>query len=146
MSALFAAFGIDIGLLLAQAVNIGIVFVALSYFLYKPLMRTLEERQALIAKGVEDAKRAEEKLAGLDAEVAKCVGDADKEAEAILASARTLASEQKAKTLAEAEARAAQIAADAEARAKETASKAARESEKEVARLAILAAEKILAK
>ena len=51
---------------------------------------------------------------------------------------------EKARIVKEAETRAAAIDADAEARAKETAAKTIRESEKEIARLAILAAEKAM--
>ena len=40
MNELFAAFGIDWKLLLAQGVNFGIVLVALWYFLYRPVMTT----------------------------------------------------------------------------------------------------------
>ena len=59
MAELFAAFGIDWKLLLAQSVNFLIVFGGLTYFLYKPLMRALAAREEKIAKGVKDAEEAE---------------------------------------------------------------------------------------
>ncbi len=61
-----------------------------------------------------------------------------------MASAREAATGEKTRITKEAEARAAAIAADADARAAETAAKALRESEKEIARLSVLAAEKVL--
>lgn len=146
MTALFAAFGIKGSLLLAQAVNFAVVLVALSYFLYKPINKVLAERQQLVAKGVEDANSAAEKLAGADAIATARVGEADKEADTIVKDARATATAERAKMLADAEARAAQVGADAEARATEEAAKTRRESEKEIARLAILAAEKVMAK
>jgi F-type H+-transporting ATPase subunit b len=144
MSELLTAFGIDWHLLLAQAVNFGIVLIALWYFLYKPVLAMLEKRKEIVAKGVADAERAGELLAGADSEAAKRVSAAEAEASAMVATARETATAEKMRLLKEAEARAAAIAKDAEARATETAARAKRESEREVARLAVLAAEKIL--
>ncbi len=144
MEQLLDAFGIDWKLLLAQLVNFGVLFVALTWFLYKPVMKTLDERKAKIAKGVEDAEIASEKALTADADAAKVVKGAENEAEGIVSSARDLAGTEKARIVKEAEARAAQVAADAEARATETAAKALRESEREIARIAVLAAEKVL--
>jgi F-type H+-transporting ATPase subunit b len=144
MEQLFEAFGIDGKLLLAQLINFGVLFVALTWLLYKPVMKTLDERAEKIRQGVEDAERAAEAAANADEAAQKVVKGANEEAEGIVATAREHASSEKARLLKEAEARAAQVALDAEARAKETAEQARRESEKEVARLAVLAAEKVL--
>ncbi|MDR3546987.1 MAG: F0F1 ATP synthase subunit B [Candidatus Pacebacteria bacterium] len=144
MQALFDAFGLNIGLLAAQVVNFVVLMVALWYFLYKPVMNMLAARQQKIAQGVEDAQRAAEKLAGADAEASEVVSKAEVEADGIVAGARETATAEKTRIVKEAEARAVAVAADAEARAKETAAKALRESEKEVARLAVLAAEKVI--
>src|SRR3989344_4099811 len=102
MDELFAAFGIDWKLLLAQAVNFGIVLVALWYFLYKPVVATMEKRRAVVAKGVEDALRAEEKLAGADTEATERINKADMEAGQIVARSRQAASSESAKIVDEA--------------------------------------------
>ncbi len=146
MAALLEAFGIKGSLLLAQLVNFGILFVALSYLLYKPVMKTLDERRAKVAQGVLDAEEATKKLATADETATQTVQSAEKEAEGIVTSAREEANSEKQRIVKEADARAASIAADADARARETAAKALRESEKEIARLAILAAEKAMHK
>lgn len=146
MSQLFSAFGIDWHLLIAQAVNFGIVLVALWYFLYKPVLGMLAKRQAVVAKGVEDAEEAQRMFAGADSEVAQRVAAADEQADAIVSAARASAQTEKARFLKEAEARAVAVTKDAEARAAETAARARRESEKDIARLALLAAEKVLRK
>lgn len=145
MHELFEAFGVDWRLLIAQAVNFGIVLVALTYFLYKPVTRVLEERRAVIARGVDEARRASEKLSRADEEAQSRIQTADGEAEGIVRSAREAAGSERTKLLRDAEARAAQIAEDAQARAEETAAKSRRESEQDIARLAVLAAEKVLA-
>lgn len=144
MEQLFDAFGIDWKLLIAQAVNFGVLFVALTYLLYKPVMKTLDERKEKVAKGVLDAEAAAEKLANADSEVSEKLKGAESEAEGIVAGARETANAEKTRIMKEAEARAAAVAADADARAKEAQAKALRESEKEIARLAVLAAEKVV--
>jgi F-type H+-transporting ATPase subunit b len=144
MQQLFDAFGINWSLLIAQAVNFGIVLVALWYFLYKPVMTMLSKRQEIVAKGVEDAAQAGAMLANADGEVSKRLHIADEKADSIVAAARESATAEKARLLKEAEVRAVAVAKDAEARASEVAARSRRESEQEVARLAILAAEKIL--
>ncbi len=144
MQALFDAFGLNISLLIAQAVNFGLLMVVLTYFLYKPVMKTIAERQKKVAQGVVDAQLATEKLAAADDQAAERVILAETEAEGIVTGARETASAEKVRIVKEAEARATALAADADARAKETAAKSLRDSEKEVARLAVLAAEKVL--
>jgi F-type H+-transporting ATPase subunit b len=144
MQQLFAAFGVNVSLIIAQAVNFAIVLVALRYFLYKPVLAMLTKRQEIVAKGVEDAARASEKLAHADSEAESRVSAADTEADAIVSAARESAAAEKARLLKDAEARANAVTKDAEERATEAAAKAKRESEKDIARIAILAAEKIL--
>ena len=146
MQQLFSAFGVDWHLLIAQAVNFGIVLVALWYFLYKPVLAMLAKRQEMVAKGVEDATRAKELLAGADDEASKRVAVADEKAEGIVAAARETATLEKNRLLKEAEVRAVAVTKDAEARAGEIAAHAKAESDKEIARLAVLAAEKLLKK
>jgi F-type H+-transporting ATPase subunit b len=145
MDQLLEAFGIDWKLLIAQAVNFGVLLVALWFFLYKPVMKTLDERAEKIRKGVEDAEKATEMLEGADAEAATRVKRADAEAAELLSSAREAAGTERARLVKEAESRAAAIEKDAEARAEESKARALKESEKEIARLAILAAGKALA-
>lgn len=125
-------------------VNFAIVLVALWYFLYKPVLRTLEERRRVIAEGVENAARAGEKLAGADQEAANRVKKADLEAEDLMSLARESAGAEKTRLLREAEDRAAAVTKDAEMRAMETTARAQRENEKNIARLVVLAAEKVM--
>ena len=144
MAQLFDAFGIDLSLLIAQAVNFAVLFAVLSYLLYKPVLRTLEERRDKVAQGVRDAEEAHALLESADEKASEKLSLAEEEAGTIVASAREEAGSERARLLREAEERSAAIAADAEARAKETQARALRESEKEIARLAILAAEKAM--
>ncbi len=146
MAQLFSAFGLDVRLLLIQALNFGIVLLVLRHFVYRPVLEVLEKRRATVAKGVEEAEKASELLASADQTALGRVNAAEKEAETIIASARQAGGKEEARIVSEAEARAVSITESAELRAKETAARVSRESEEEVARLAVLAAEKILKK
>jgi F-type H+-transporting ATPase subunit b len=144
MASLFAAFGIETHLLLAQLVNFGLLLLALWYFLYRPVMRTLDERRAVVAKGVEDAQEASAALSGATQKAGEIARAAEADAEGIVARAREEAGAERDRLVADAHDRAENIEKDAKARAQEAHDRALRESEKEIARLAILAAEKAM--
>lgn len=144
MDSLLSAFGINGKLLLAQLINFGVLFAGLSYLLYKPVMKMLDERSEKIALGVKSAEEATAKAAQADTDAKATVHNASQEAEGIVALARESAQSEKNRILKEAETRAQALEADAQARATEDAARALRDSEKEIARLAVLAAEKVL--
>src|SRR6267378_3500117 len=113
MSQLFAAFGIDWKLLLIQGLNFGLLLVVLSYFLYKPILKIIDERREKIAEGVRTAEAASRRLAEAKEEGDKQIGEAAREAQSIIASARSSGEERKASIVSEAEARAHAILKDA---------------------------------
>jgi F-type H+-transporting ATPase subunit b len=144
MESLLHTFGIDWRLLFVQGVNFIVLVGLLTWLLYKPVLKIVREREAVIAKGVEDAERAGEKLAHADQAALAIVKKGEDEAERLVAHGREEANIEKARIVKEAEVRAQATRTDAEARAKEHATRTLRESEKEIARLAVLAAEKII--
>ncbi|TSC62846.1 MAG: F-type H+-transporting ATPase subunit b [Parcubacteria group bacterium Athens0416_74] len=144
MSELFAAFGIDWRLLLIQAVNFGVLLAALTYFLYKPILGIIDERREKVAEGVRTAEEAARKLADAEEESKVLIGSASRDAEQLVATARARADEKGTQIVRDAEEKAHGVMRDAEARAEEAKRLALQESEKEIARAAMLAAEKIL--
>src|SRR3989344_7196455 len=144
MSDLFAAFGVNWKLLLVQLVNFGLLLSVLTYFLYKPVLRIIDERQRKIAEGVRTAQEAERKLADAKVEGEGIVGGAAREAEQLVATARSRADEKGNEIVKAAEARADNVLKEASERAEEAKRMALAESSKEIARAAMLAAEKIL--
>jgi len=56
---LLTKLGINWQQLLAQAVNFVIIMSVLSYFVYKPVLRTIDARTARIKKAMDDAKEIE---------------------------------------------------------------------------------------
>jgi F-type H+-transporting ATPase subunit b len=125
-------------------VNFGGLLFLLWYFLYEPILKLLDERREKIAKGVKDAEEAAEKLASSHTEGKAIVGKAAKEAEGLLSEARVRADEKGAELVKAAQSRADAVLADANARAEEARRQALLSSEKEIAKAAMLAAEKIL--
>ena len=144
MEPLLAVFGVNWKLLLAQGINFALLLAILSYFLYKPVLRMIDERREKIAEGVRTAERAERSLAEAQKKGDGIVGDASREAEALVKTARARAEEKGAEIVKSAEARAEGVLTDAATRAEEAKRQAIKESEKEIARAAMLAAEKIL--
>ncbi len=144
MTALFTTFGIDWHLLIAQTVNFVLLVVALTWFLYKPVLKMVRERERVIAQGIADAEASTEKLSRAGTEAQQLLSAAEHEAEDIVKRARSSAQADKTRMLTEAETQAVRIARDAEDRAHEEAARSLRESEGEIARIATLAAEKIL--
>jgi F-type H+-transporting ATPase subunit b len=144
MSQLFVTFGINWQLLLIQAVNFAVLLVGLWYFLYGPIMRIIDERREKIAEGVRTAEAAAHRLEEAKTEGDTMVGNAGREAEALVATARARADEKGNQMIKEAQSRADKMMVDAEARAGEAKRQAILESEKEIARTAMMAAEKIL--
>lgn len=144
MAPLLSAFGIEGHLLIAQMVNFGVLLIALIYLLYKPVMKTLDERRKVIAKGVEDAQEASAALAGAHEKADGIERAAEADAQGIVSRARDEAKTEHDRLVKDAHDRAEGIEKDAQARAQEAHDRALRESEREIARLAILAAEKAM--
>lgn len=144
MSELLSVFGVNWKLLLAQGINFALLLVVLTYFLYKPVLKMIDERREKIAEGVRTAEKAKEKLANAAKESESIIGEASRNAESLVLQARSNAGVKASEIVKEAEIRAQAVIADAEARADEEKRLALLESEKGIARAAMLAAEKIL--
>ena len=106
MSELFSAFGVNWKLLLIQAVNFGLLLAALTYFLYKPILKIIDERREKVAEGVRTAEAAAQRLAEAKEESDTLVGQAAKQAEGLVASARLRAEEAGNEAVKEAQSRA----------------------------------------
>ncbi|MCH7552349.1 hypothetical protein IIB49_03100, partial [Patescibacteria group bacterium] len=62
MAELFSNLGLDVKLLLAQAVNFLLVLWLLNRFVFKKILKFLEERKQGIERGVELTKKAEREI------------------------------------------------------------------------------------
>lgn len=81
-------FGIDLKLILAQAINFAVVAFLLWRFAFKPVMATLDERQNKIAEGLQFAEEAKTQLAETEKRQAEVLREANAKAQEILHEAR----------------------------------------------------------
>lgn len=84
---LFAKLGIDWRLLIAQLVNFVILFTALTFLLYKPLIAALDKRRAKVIESLANAEKIGEELTRANAESERIVAAARAEASRISAEA-----------------------------------------------------------
>jgi F-type H+-transporting ATPase subunit b len=96
------SFGLDLGLLLSQLVNFGLLVGALYLALYKPLMGRLQQRADKIRKGVEDAERADRLVADAEAHYQAETDRARREAREIVEQATRAAEQQREEMLTQA--------------------------------------------
>jgi F-type H+-transporting ATPase subunit b len=98
----------DPGLYIWTIVTFLILLALLARFAWRPLLDALEKRQEAIRTSLEDARKAKEELARLQAESARILAEARNEAASILSSTRSdaarFAEEMKQKARADAEA------------------------------------------
>ncbi|MGB0370566.1 MAG: F0F1 ATP synthase subunit B [Opitutales bacterium] len=81
-------FGLNVSLIIAQALNFIIVALLLYFFAVKPILATMEERQTKISDGLQYAEEMKSKLAESEREQAELTRKASEEAQAIVKEAR----------------------------------------------------------
>lgn len=77
-------FGVKPVLLIAQIVNFLILLFILKRFLYKPILKVLEERRRKIAEGLKNAEEIEQRLTKLEVDQKKQLQKAAAEAKDII--------------------------------------------------------------
>ena len=73
---LLGTFGINIQLFLAQLLNFAIVVFVLSKWVFKPLMKKMDERRGIVEEGLRKASEAEEALRGAKASEEQIIKEA----------------------------------------------------------------------
>ena len=144
MEQLIDAFGIDIKLITIQIINFAVLAGLLSYFLYKPVLKLLADREETIKKGITDAEDAARAKTSAQSEKQAVLTQAQNEAAEIDARATEFAKKKETEMLAVAEVKAAEVVRDAEVKSALLKAQALKESEAEIAKMAILAAQKVL--
>lgn len=88
MTEIFTTLGIEWQQLLAQIVNFTIVVVVLSFFVYRPVLKLLDDRRDRIQKSMKEVDRINQEKKNLDALKAEVLSKADAEAGEVLAKAK----------------------------------------------------------
>jgi F-type H+-transporting ATPase subunit b len=136
--------GINGPFLLSQIVNFLILFVALRFLLWKPMLKMLNERKQRITQGLEDAEQARRDRERAQAEYEERIKQAEQEREAILVRAGEEGEQAKAEALAQARAQAEQITAEAKGTVERERQQMLAELRSQVAALSIAAANKLI--
>lgn len=129
-----------------QLINFGVVVGALTYFLYRPILKILEER----AQKIDQAQKAADKTLAekeqIEAMKKKAKNDADKQASEILAEARETAEQQKKQLLAKAKEEAKAEVAKLKEQWEEEKAKMARSMQAEFTEAVMAVTEKVIGK
>jgi F-type H+-transporting ATPase subunit b len=80
--------GIDWGMLIAQMINFGILLAALTYFLYKPVLRVIDERATRVRQSMDHAAKLEHEVAEMEKERKKRLKEMDEQARSFLEQSR----------------------------------------------------------
>lgn len=136
--------GINLGFLIAQIVNFGIIFLALRVFLWKPLMNMLDSRAARIRQGLEDSAAAANARRNAEAEAERILAAARADAGRVVEEARGRGEEVGRQVAAEAQQEAEAIRRDARARAQEERDRQLADLRGQVAAISIAVAQRLI--
>ncbi|CAG0960569.1 MAG: F0F1 ATP synthase subunit B [Anaerolineae bacterium] len=136
--------GINPGVLLANIINFAIVAVLLWALVWKPMVKALETRRERIAKGLEDARAAEQAKANAERDAQKLIDERRREANKLVEEARGTADLQGKGVLDEARREAEAIRTKARQEAIEERNAILAEVRTQVAQISIAAAERVV--
>lgn len=135
MEELIRHFGIDWKLLLAQAVNFGILLAVLWKFAYRPILKILARRREEVENGLRAAAEARDALARIGALQREKLEDARREALAIVNRAQETARAEKDAIVAEAVRKGEALIGEAKRAIREEKAKLSEELEREAREL-----------
>jgi len=144
MESIISTFHIDWKIIIAQAVNFGIVFVVLYIFALKPLSKLMAERSEKISKGIDDAKTNAKLLEETRAEYEAALVKARSEANKIFQDGKKEAEAKKVLMLEDAKKEVSAVIESGKKTLEVEKVKMVEEAKKEIVALAMAATEKML--
>lgn len=139
-------FGIALPNILAQVLSFSVVVFVLWKFAFKPVIATLDERQAKIADGLKYANEMKSKLEAAQQESTAIIKKASLEASRLVEDARKSAKDFVDKQTLEASAKASDILAKGQQAIELEHKKMLADARAEIARLVVVTTERVLAK
>ena len=144
MDSIISTFHIDWKIIVAQAINFGVVFVVLYIYALKPLSKLMSERSETIGKGINDAKTNAELLSKTKAEYEEALVKARNEANKIFQDGKKEAEAKKTVMLEEAKQEVAKVIDNGKKTLEAEKIKMVEEAKKEIVELALKVSEKLL--
>ncbi len=136
--------GINLPLLIAFVINFLILFGLLSIFLYKPVMKKLDERQAIIKESMDQAEQIKQQTARTEEDIKARLETARKEGQQIVAQAEQISERIKNEAKDAARKEAESLLAKAQVEIQQQREKDLAELRDQFADIAIMAAEKVI--
>jgi len=136
----------DSGLAFWTALNFIVLALLLAKFAWKPIVKSIDERERKIAADIAGAKEANEQALKIKQDLQAQFDDIAKESLAKLQAASALGERQKEKIIEEAQAQAHNLLETAREQIKADTDKAARELKKDMVDIAMLAVKKVIGK
>ena len=143
---LLGGFGVNALAFLSQLVSFGIVFLILWKWGLPAILKMMNQRQAVIQEGIENAERARRDLADATARAEQVLLEARRQAQETIAQATKAAEAESNRIREEAHAQAEQITKQQVARIQQEAARARAELNRLVVNLSINAASKVISK
>jgi F-type H+-transporting ATPase subunit b len=144
MDSIIETFHIDWKIIIAQAVNFGIVFVVLYIAALKPLNKLMKERSERISQGINDAKTNKELLGKTEAEYEAALQKARAEANVIFQEGKKEAQVKREEMLEDARGEVARMIEAGKKDLETEKVKMVEEAKKEIVTLTMKATEKVL--
>jgi len=143
MDELIHKLGINWKLLIAQAVNFTIVLIVLYKYVYKPVLKMLQNRENKISKSLKDAEQVEENLKKSKIERENQIALGRKQGEKIIEQMRFQAEQLKIQTLEQSKKEANAIIKEAKNNIKLERAQMVEEAKNELGELILLASQKV---
>lgn len=146
ISSIAGQFGVQWNLLIAQIINFVLVAYLLYHFAFKPVLKTLEERQKIISQGLLYTEEMEQRLKETQAQKTEIIHQANLEKKEILEKAREQAKDYTEKQSQDALAKVDYIIKKADEAIALEKQKMLQSTRSEIAQLVISTSEKVLQK
>lgn len=130
--------------LLFTVINVLVLYLLMKKFLFKPVLAVLEKRNEMIASNMEEARKSQQEAESLKSDYEEKLSSAKEEAQAIVHNARELAEQERAGILEKTRVESEQMIEKAKAAILSEQEQAQQEAKEEIAKLAVLAARKII--
>jgi F-type H+-transporting ATPase subunit b len=144
MDSFISTFHIDWKILIAQAVNFGIIFLVLYFFALKPLKKVMGERTNVIEKGIQDAKDNARLMATTKTEYEQVIAKAREEAHALFQEGKREAEAKKTEMIEKAQSEVEMMIASGKKNLEAEKVKMVEEAKNEIVSLVVAATEKVL--
>ncbi|MEK7173085.1 MAG: F0F1 ATP synthase subunit B [Patescibacteria group bacterium] len=141
---LFQKLGIDWRLLLAQAINFLVLLLILSKFLFKPVIKMLDERSSKVKDSLKQAEDIKRQVELINKENEKKILASKTQAETIIRNAQAEAEKERQQIIAKSRAESSQIIVAAKKQLAQEKQQIITEAKTEIGSLVVSATEKIL--